>query len=230
MVIIKTKKKIVRKLRKMLFVFLSYKNKWLILATKNSKGFFTSFRMTIFGQSVKGFTMIEMLVSIGIIIILAATFLANYHGAKKFGELNMAAQKLASDIRLTQSYALDLKEKDDSIPVRWGVYFNKTVGSNDKYIIYADAESSNNQSYNIGEEYFIYNLAQGVTIKDIKMDNVSIFNNTLYLTFALPEAEVQACRSTNGNNCASQKVEIVLTNNEIDKTVLINIMGLIDVE
>jgi prepilin-type N-terminal cleavage/methylation domain-containing protein len=186
--------------------------------------------MTIFGQSAKGFTMIEMVVSIGIITILAAAFLANYHGAKKSGELNMAAQKLASDIRLAQSYALGLKEHSSNVPVRWGVYFNKATANNDKYIIYADTESSNNQSYDTGEEYFVYDLAQGVIIKDIKIDNVSIPNNTLYLTFTLPDAEVQICRNPNGHNCASQKVEVILTNGETDKTVLVNVMGLVDVE
>ncbi len=232
-IIKKIKKKTVQKLQKALFALSDHKNKWLILAIKNLKGFFARRvreGMTIFGQFTKGFTMIEMIVSISIIAILATTFLANYHGARKSSELNMAAQKLASDIRLTQSYALGLKEKDGNVPVRWGVYFNKASGSNGKYIIYADTESSNNQSYDSGEEYFIYDLAQGVIIKDIKIDNVSIPNNTLYLTFASPDAEVQICRNSNGHNCASQNMEIILTNNRIDKTVLVNVMGLVDVE
>ena len=106
------------------------------------------------------------------------------------------------------------------------------VHYNDKYIIYADAESSNNQSYDTGEEYFTYSLTQGVTIKDINIDGSSIgaLNNTLYLTFASPDAEVQICRNPNGHNCASQKVEVILTNGETDKTVLVNVMGLVDVE
>jgi hypothetical protein len=41
----------IRKLWKTLFTLVIYKNRWLMLATKNSKGFLTPLGMTTFGQS-----------------------------------------------------------------------------------------------------------------------------------------------------------------------------------
>ena len=45
------RKQTVRKLGKTLFALLNYGDKWLILATKNSKGSLGELRMTVFGQS-----------------------------------------------------------------------------------------------------------------------------------------------------------------------------------
>ena len=84
-----------------------------------------------------GFTMVEMIVSIGIVAMIAGIFLANYRGSDRSNQLNLAAEELASNIRLAQSYSLGLVEFEGVTPGAWGV--NLKTGD-DYYIIFADSD------------------------------------------------------------------------------------------
>ncbi len=57
-------------------------------------------------QIQKGFTLIELMVTMSIIVILTTFFLANYAGQNTPRSLNIARDGLVSDLRTAQSYAL----------------------------------------------------------------------------------------------------------------------------
>ena len=173
-------------------------------------------------ENKKGFTLFEMMISTFIIATLAAVTLVNYHSYGRKADLNMAAQKLASDIRRTQSYALSLKEFGGMPPDGgWGIFCQK---SGSDYIIYIDA--NNNQFYNAGEEYDNIALAQGVNINDLLLDGTS--RNNLYLTFEPPDPAVYIC--WNSAQCDNNIAEIELSNSAGEaKTIKVNKFGLVDV-
>lgn len=182
---------------------------------------FVGFRAKIKRQT-SGFTLIEMIVSISIIALISGIFLANYHPADKRNNLGMAAQKLASDIRLAQNHALSQQEygpADESYG--WGVYFSSV--QNTKYIIYID--SDNNKQYNTpfedpNEKYREIVLPSGITVSLIDIDNhVSIH-------FVPPDPDTYF----NGLQTNNQVV-ITLTeaSTGASATITVNLLGLIDV-
>lgn len=186
--------------------------------------------MKIIGQ--KGFTVIEMIVSIGIIVVMTGLFLANYRTANQAAGLNAAAQKLASDIRLVQSYALGSKKDSTIIPAGgWGVYMQKNPPNDTKYVIFADnglsAGSSVPYDYDGSDS-----VVQTVSIPGD--GNISIFSfsgfstggNSQSVVFLPPSSKVYF-----SGDLAVGAVEIVLKDkrNNATKTVSINHFGLVEV-
>jgi prepilin-type N-terminal cleavage/methylation domain-containing protein len=87
-------------------------------------------------DNLTGFTLVELIVSIAILATISGLFLANYSSLRKRAGLPAAANKLASDIRMAQSYALGAKKINNQIPVGgWGVYFIRNLSA---YRIFAD--------------------------------------------------------------------------------------------
>lgn len=165
----------------------------------------------------QGFTLIETLVSISIIALISGIFIANYRGAEKRSNLNLAAQKVASDIRLAQNYTLGLQEFNGSFPLGgWGVYFSTVAAG--QYIIFAD---NGNYQYESGvdDEYRQVILPSGITINSIDIDPVSI-------VFEPPDPTTYINTVNNG------EVNITLqeSSSSAIKTVKVNFLGLIDVD
>lgn len=193
------------------------------LARKSNKGF-----TPLDKKYQTGFTIVELLVSIAIIVLLSGIFLANMHYGNQQGELNMAAQKLASDIRLTQSYALGLKKFESNRPDGgWGIYFTKINPNADHYIIYADKNTDH--VFDSDEEWQDIKISKGIKIIDIKKDGSNA--NKLYLTFEPPNPKIWICSNTNPNQC-KPKAEITLSDDSgnFTKIIKVNIFGLVDVK
>lgn len=184
-----------------------------------------------------GFTLVELLVSIGIIAVVTSAFLISYNQYKKSANLNMATQEIVSNIRRVQNYALASKEDaSGSIPDGgWGIYFD--VANNDELIVFADTNS--NGVYNLGEEYESIILPKEIIVKKNKYPNIGgIFNKTCEKTSLVykpptPKITIKGkdCAVPAGTNANPDLsyVEIQNTKGEI-KTIKFNNFGLIDVE
>jgi prepilin-type N-terminal cleavage/methylation domain-containing protein len=173
-----------------------------------------------------GFTLMELLVSLFIIALLSSIFLANMHYGNQQGELNMVAQKLASDIRLTQSYALGLKEFGGSRPEGgWGIYFDETKNY---YTIYADIGGF--KVYNIGEEFQDIKLPDSIVVNDIRGDGGPIPNNWVHITFEPPDPTIHICRNSAQCNYNNTEIILAIKNGSETKTIFVNKLGLVDVE
>lgn len=190
-------------------------------------------------QGKTGFTMMELLVSISIIVLISGIFLANFHYAEQQGKVNMAAQKLASDIRLMQSYALALKEFEtisDFPEGGWGIFLTTIKPDDDSYYVYADHEDGSggnpDHEYDNGELFNQIALPAGVSIEGIRIDGTP--RNTLHITFVPPDPTTWICR--NASQCITESdgesVEITLENSSgsYTKKIYANIFGLVDVE
>ena len=174
-------------------------------------------KITKFIQNIGGFTLIELIVSIFIMVLLSSLFLTNYHSTNKRSGLSLAAQKLVADIRLMQSHSLSSFKNNGYVPNGgWGIYFNKTTYPG-KYIIFADDNYPNPPDYlfNPGEEYEEIDLPFNV--------NLDYIGASVSIVFEPPESTTYI----NGFNSGSINIELV--DDESTKTVLVNFFGLVDV-
>ena len=84
----------------------------------------------------KGFTLVELLVVTGIIVIFTAMILPNYRLGDDQLAIQRSAHKLSQDIRRAQEFAISVKEFNGSLPSGYGIYFN--LNQPDRYVIFAD--------------------------------------------------------------------------------------------
>ncbi len=72
----------------------------------------------------RGFTIVELTVSLSIIIILLSLVMANYNAELISSSLSESQSSLYHHARLVQGYALSNKSYNDIAPNYWGLYFN----------------------------------------------------------------------------------------------------------
>ncbi|MDP1628981.1 MAG: prepilin-type N-terminal cleavage/methylation domain-containing protein [bacterium] len=87
----------------------------------------------------KGFTLIELVVTVIIIALLTAALLVMSRTGGAEAALFRSAQRLALDISRQRSNALSAKEFSGEVPCGYGINFN--LGSPGSYIIFADRAS-----------------------------------------------------------------------------------------
>lgn len=194
----------------------------------------------------KGFTFIELIVSVAIIGTLMAFSIVKFRTFNQGGQINIVAQKIVSDIRKTQSYALGLKEYNGNRPEGgWGVYFNQFNGFNEEFVIYPDYNGSvvrpgeYNHLYNANEREEVIPISNGIWIDQIAIGpEGGPFNlwSTVNITFEPPEPHIFICDATMiggaGVDCditnTGDVARIRLTNGTDTKTIEINRFGLVD--
>lgn len=100
-------------------------------------------------RAQRGFTLIEMLVVVGVMIVITAVVVANN---VKFGG-TILLQNLAYDIALStresQVYGMSVLRFGSEFNSPFGVHFDKSITNNKLYFIFADVNESN--SYDSGE-------------------------------------------------------------------------------
>lgn len=176
----------------------------------------------------QGFTVIEMLISAGIVVFLTVIFLANYHSISFRTELNIDAQKVISNLNLTRSFSLSSKKYNEILSNGgWGVYFSSQDSS--KYLIFADID--NDHAYDNGEAEVakggkVINLSNKVYIDNINMcENVPcVGTTTATIIFIPPDPTVYINSASSTSSC----VDIRLKEKGIPttKTIRINSLGL----
>lgn len=84
-----------------------------------------------------GFTLLEMITSMSLIVIITTIFIANYRSSNRRTDLVMTAQKLVTDIHMAQNNALGLVKYGGTVPAGgWGIHFDKSEPK--QYIMFAD--------------------------------------------------------------------------------------------
>lgn len=133
----------------------------------------------------KGFTLIEVVVVIGVMAIISSLMLANFPRFNKQIGVGKEASKLALSLRKAQSYALAVREfnsafNDDPFcenpPVKFPGYglFFKTLDSA-HYFIYGDVNCSKYyESFSIEETVEIVNIENNMKTSTIKGYNAAI--------------------------------------------------------
>lgn len=90
-------------------------------------------------QNKSGFTLIEMITSISLIVMITAIFVANYRTGNKRTDLIMTSQKLVADIHAAQNNTLGLVKYGDEVPAGgWGLSFS--IAYPNQYTLFADLD------------------------------------------------------------------------------------------
>jgi len=188
-------------------------------------------------NNVGGFTLVEILVSIFIIILMSGIIFANYRqGGQQFA-LQRSANKLAQDIRRAQQMAMSAEEYSGEVPVGgYGIYVeaNPNPPYEKEYILFGNRDSDNHQ-YNSGSDYLIDTIPieEGITVADIKLDGSS--KSKINISFIPPDPQVWIIPPEGG--LGSSVGEIILCIIGADctvptniKTITVNRAGLIEIE
>lgn len=83
----------------------------------------------------QGFSIVELIVTISILVIINAVIFANYPKFRQSISLRRTSQEVASTIYQAQTYALSVKEFQGQFP-GYGVRFDKTLP--DSFVLFAD--------------------------------------------------------------------------------------------
>lgn len=154
--------------------------------------------------------------------------LANFKSVDKKNAVDLAAYKLASDIRRVQGYALNQKEDGNGdMPGKgWGINFEKNLKF---YSVFAD---TSNCAYVSTELYEKILISNDVSIYELKVSGTL---NGVNLIFEPPDPKVHICDST-ATDCAdcagNSTLEITLkhSNSAYTKKVIVNKFGLVEVK
>lgn len=176
-----------------------------------------------------GFTLIELIVSVGVITMVTGIFLANYSSANRRSDLVMTAQKMVSDIRMAQNYALGLARYGLSgslnVPAGgWGIHIDLQNYGNNKYVLFAD--DNNNQSFDSGEADVRYGAQITTLPTNIVIDSVSM-GTKADITFLPPNPITTIKMAVSTIPQADIILKDVKTNNT--KKVRVNYLGLAEV-
>ncbi len=109
-----------------------------------------------------GFTLIEILVTVGIMAILMTIAANGFNRSNSKQNLKAAADVLASEIQTTALSALNSQQHQLQSPGYWGIYFDLT---NNAYIVFADLDSD--QVYDTNEKFKSFVLTKNIHITSI---------------------------------------------------------------
>jgi len=142
----------------------------------------------------RGFTMVEVVIMLGIIVIVSAVVLANFPGVSASINLQRSVQQLALWFRQAQNQALAVRQVQGPfgpvVPPGVGVYISTADPTH--YIIFADicpSAPNNNKIYDAGCDIVIetVGLERGVRIMELT-DEDAQNQSAVSVVFTVPEA------------------------------------------
>ncbi len=227
---------------------INYKLK--IWDTRQNELFFSKKKHTV----QYGFTLIELVVTMGIMAVITAVTLANH---SKFGGqvmLRNLAYEMALVVREAQTYGVSVRKIDDSnindFDAGYGIHFDvnntttykmftdtyKRIGGSETRAINGDGDGlyttplEEVSEYTIGRGYKI-NKLYALQSNGVKSDasNCSTGNNVLDIVFKRPEPDaiIRLCGDTNTIYSAAE-IELISPRDDIMR-VLVEVSGQISV-
>jgi len=189
-----------------------------------------------------GFTLIEMVVSLSVVMVVTVMFIANFHTANKRTDLIMTAQNLAADLHLAQNHTLGLvkyhNSSEGTVPAGgWGINFDAT---NNEYTLFADLDATSTVP---GSGYMDYDPAlegnvnygarvtqmpPGIEISELQTDT-ALLNSRVNVTFLPPDPRTNIYRVAAAATSTTLDIKLKETQNNTTKTVRVNFLGLIEV-
>jgi type II secretory pathway pseudopilin PulG len=146
----------------------------------------------------KGFTLVELVVTLFLIIIILSLSIVNYNAGYSDTNLSNTQNSLYNNIKLIQSYALSNQSYNNTLPYYWGMYIESGATTS---ILFADL--NNNGLHDTGE-YDIYKGGKEIVFSpDIKVSNIKILNDSsvpdLYIMFESGSGDLYVYNSTSSN-------------------------------
>ena len=123
--------------------------------------------MISFKQKNKGFTLIEMLISVGIFTVMSGIILANYPEFRSRSALDNLTAQIAIVFREAQVYGISVREEGASFDTGYGVHVDITGENKKQLIIFADRNNDTIFDKNIDSVLETFNLTGGETISEL---------------------------------------------------------------
>ncbi len=174
-----------------------------------------------------GFTLVELMVAIAIMVLLTSLFLVNFNGLSESQNLQFADNALVSDLHKIQILSLSGKNAASGHPASSyeDVFDLSNSASSAQYSLAADDDSPSPQTYSLSS----VNLPAHVYLKSVSIlktnsINVSAITDTVY--FSVPYGRV--LQTYTGSASALKEPDdittIVLstTDNTLSKSIVIN--------
>jgi type II secretory pathway pseudopilin PulG len=173
------------------------------------------------------FTLIEIIIVIGIFVGLISVTIVNYRSGSRQSQLLLAAQELATNIRLAQSYAVGSKDFVDpngsdhasqSPQGGWGVY--ASLENPSYYQIVVDLDNNHTKD----KVFKTINLPEKISIEKILVQGEEVDYGVIF--FQPPEPQ------TFINGQAGNQITFTLID-QIEATtsqVMVNFFGLVEVK
>lgn len=96
--------------------------------------------MISFKHKNKGFTLVEMIISVGIFTVMSAIILANYPEFRSRSALDNLTAQIATVYREAQIYGISVREEgDDDFSIGYGVHIDRVLNETE-LIIFADKD------------------------------------------------------------------------------------------
>ncbi len=181
----------------------------------------------------KGFTIVELLVSIAIFALMTALLLSKYGTFNQGVILTNLAYDVALTIRNAQSYGLNVKSASrdsDLFSYPYGVHFDSSSANNTKFIFFADVNS--NGLYDVGTDTIISQttITRGSKISILsRPDGGSI--NPLDISYKRPDPNAIIYGNNNtGTAYTSARIQIMASDGVSIKTISVSSNGQISVQ
>lgn len=187
----------------------------------------------------EGFTLVEMLVSISVIVILSAISIANLQGYKKISTTNSSAKKLSSNIRKVEGYAIGLKDFKNSGSPRggWGIRLSSVAGQNFSYTLFAETSNTPDYVYDGASNKLLdVSLEKSSYVRTIVasyFDSAAVHSenkNNINIVFEPPDPKVHICDDAGECKYVSAEITISSSDNSVSSKVYVNNLGLASME
>lgn len=159
----------------------------------------------------KGFTLVELMVSVSIFVFMTALLLTKYGNFNQSVLLTNLAYDIALTIRTAQTYGLSVQRSTGSATsfrYAYGVHFDKTIGNNQKIILFTD--SNNNKIFNSSDDIIIstYNIKRGAKIFDFCISDLCSISpgniDKVDISFLRPNPDARICVIAGGVETCNQ--------------------------
>lgn len=143
-------------------------------------------------SGARGFSLVELLVAVSILVLLAGVVLARYKDFDSITLLQSLAYDVALSIREAQVLGVGVRGAADSYDPPFGVHFD--VNTPTQYVLFRDSDE--NDTYSASEMVSLFHIGNGHSITDICFDGDCSVNEANVL-FERPDLD--AIFATGGN-------------------------------
>jgi len=185
---------------------------------------------TLIKNSLKGITLIEVLVVVLIVSLLSGILVADFPKIRRQFALTRVAYKMSQDLRRTQDMGLSGQRVEGLDVKGYGVYVNLddlNLG-NKKYIIYADI--NDDQQYVQKTDFIIEEISFGQTELGVIIDRIANTDNRwIDINFKPPNPTI-TITSLLPNTNQAQIIFGLESDPSNERIISVNTSGLIEVK
>jgi len=190
----------------------------------------------LLGRVVTGFTLVESVIVLGIIVLIASFLLVGFPSFSQRINLQRASQRLALSLRKAQNMSLAVRQLElpsgvRTVPPAFGIYIDQ-ASTPTSYFIFADLRPSD-QLYDPGDDIVVetITLEPGIAFDELVSDlgGGEVVRDVLNIVFTVPEARMEI-RSTD-TETVGESAELILTSRAGDvRSVVVRTSGQIQVK